>query len=90
MPPMMPRVWPDPISRLMSESTFLPAERLYTRSTCSKRTSPFFTSITGSAGSAMSVFSLRTSTIRSAEEPAMVIMANTMDSIIRLERVWMA
>ena len=38
----------------------------------------------------MSVFSLRTSTIRSAEEPAMVIMANTMDSIIRLERVWMA
>ena len=49
---------------------------------------PSFTSYTGFSGLLRVLFSSSTSTIRLADSLAMVIITNTMESIIRLLRIW--
>ena len=49
---------------------------------------PSFTSQTGSAGFFMLLSSLSTSTIRCADSFAIVIITNTIESIIKLLKIW--
>ena len=49
---------------------------------------PSFTSATGRAGLVTSVFSSSTSTMRWAEARDMVIIMNTIDTIIREDKIW--
>ena len=49
---------------------------------------PSLISVTGSLGLVMSVCSSRISTMRWAEARLMVIIMNTMETIIRLDRIW--
>ena len=49
---------------------------------------PSFTVSTASGGLCRVLSSVSTSTMRSADSAAMVIITNTIESIIRLMRIW--
>ena len=60
----------------------------YLKLTLSKSIEPSFTSFTAFSGLVRLLFSLSTSTMRSADSMDMVIMTNTMESVIRLIKIW--
>ena len=74
--------------RSMSDRAYRSAFLEYLKLTWSKSMLPSLTSVRAPAGLVRVLSSLRTSTIRSADSCDMVIMVKTMDSIIRLIRIW--
>ena len=88
MPPRMPMTSPDLMCRSMSARAMRSAFLEYLKLTLSKSMEPSFTSVSPFSGLVRELFSLRTSTIRSADSEAMVIITNTMETIIRLMRIW--
>ena len=88
VPPRMPMTSPDLMCRSMSDRALRSAFLEYLKLTWSKSTLPSRTSVRAPAGLVRVLSSLSTSTIRSADSCDMVIMVKTMDSIIRLIRIW--
>lgn len=84
VPPIMPIVSPERMCRSMSERAFLSAVAEYLKLTPSKSMLPSFTSVTGFAGFSIVLSSLSTSTIRLPDSPAIAIIVNAIESIIRL------
>ena len=79
---------PDLMWRSTSARAIRSAFREYLKLTLSKSMEPSFTSVTAFSGLVRLLRSVRTSTIRSADSMDMVIMTNTMESIMRLMRIW--
>ena len=87
VPPRIPMVSPDLISRLMSAKAYFSAVLEYLKLTLSNLTLPFSTSLTPFSGLTRSDFCSRTSAIRRADSADMVIMTNTIASIIKEDRI---
>ena len=75
------------MSRSMSAKAYFSAFLEYLKLTLSKRMLPSLTSLTPFSGLTRSDFCSRTSAIRRADSADMVIMTNTMDSIISEDRI---
>ena len=60
----------------------------YLKLTSSKSMEPSLTSVMAFSGLTRLLFSLSTSTMRSMDSMDMVIITNTIESIIRLMRIW--
>lgn len=88
VPPMMPMVSPERMCRSMFESAIRLAVLAYLKLTPSKSTEPSRTSVTACGGEVRELVSPSTSAIRCADSVARVIMTNTMESIIRLLKIW--
>ena len=84
VPPMIPTVSPDSTEKLISESAKFSELSDYLKLTPEKRMLPSATSVMGSAGSVIELFSLRTSDIRVADASEMETITMIMESIIRL------
>ena len=89
VPPMMPSVSPGLMRKVMSLSTGLPVPCLYLKVTWSNSTLPSFTVWTGFLAGGRSVGSSSTSMMRRQEATDMLSMTKTIDSIIRLIRMFM-
>ena len=87
VPPRMPTVSPERMCRSIWDRASRSASAEYLKSTPSKSMEPSLTSITALSGLVMVLRSWRTSTIRWADSAEMVIITNTMDSIIKLTRI---
>ena len=88
VPPKTPMISPDLMCRSTSARAMRSAFLEYLKLTPSKSMEPSFTSVTAFSGLVKLLFSVRTSTIRSADSMDMVIITKTMDRVIRLMRIW--
>ena len=87
VPPKMPTVSPDFISKSISDNANCFAFSEYLKLTFSKRTAPFFTSFTPVSGERISDFCVSTSAIRRADSKDMVIITNTIENIIQQDKI---
>ena len=79
---------PDLICRLISASAMRSAFLEYLKLTLSKSMEPSFTSVSPFSGLVSVLSSFKTSVIRSIDSSDMVIITKTMETIIRLMRIW--
>ena len=83
----MPIVSPDFICRLIFVRAVRSAFLEYLKLTFSKSTEPSLTNLTAFSGLLTVLFSVKTSAIRLADSSDIVIMTNTIDTIIRLLKI---